>query len=742
MTIGLLISIAALVALLPSAALSQNPDAPIKQDSVATSTDSTGIRRLQGVEIIGDRPGSLARIPGSASLISPRQVRAQQPLSGNELLRTVPGVFLQEEEGFGLRANIGIRGLDPDRSRTVLVLEDGVPVSLAPYGEPEMYYTPPVNRMKRLEVIKGSGSIMFGPQTIGGVVNYITPEVPPVPRINMSVNGGTGGSFTAQAGYGGTWGSARASGGLLRKQASDINGLMFRVTDFTGKAGYGAGGSDFLAKLSVYRETSNATYLGITDSMFRAESRSHPAPNDRLELNRAALTGMFEHDVSATTVFRTLAYAYETSRDWQRQDYTYAPGGKSVVFRNSTGNRDRAFRVAGIEPRVSTFWSSGGVSSQLDFGARAHREHTRDKYVIGATATANSGSTRDDEVRDGRALSAFVQNRFFLPASLEITPGLRLEAFSFDRNVLRTRVRRTFAGVTTNNPEDVDISSGDRIVGVIPGLGAAWNPRESFTLFAGAHAGFAPPRTKDALIYENPLLEPNEQVPSPVSLDLDAERSWNYEFGARARPNGFTSFEATAFLLDFSNQIIEPSLSSGSVSQAALANQGRTIHRGVEAAVSFDIGRATERGFSLIVAAAGTLSDATFSGNRIIQAGASAINVRGNTLPYSPRLTTHASATFDHPSGLILRADATSVGDQFTDNFETVAGSSNGRTGVVPAYRVFDVSARYTLPGADGLELTASAKNFTDSYYIASRRPEGIKPGLPRLISFGLEWGL
>jgi len=740
MTLGSLVCTVAFVSLIPSAALSQNPVAP-RSDSATTKIDSSGVRRLQGVEIIGERPGSLARIPGSASVISPRQVRAQQALSGNELLRTVPGVLLQEEEGFGLRANIGIRGLDPDRSRTVLVLEDGVPVSLAPYGEPEMYYTPPVDRMERMEVIKGSGSILFGPQTIGGVVNYITPNVPTAPRANISVTGGSGGSLTAQAGYGGTWGSARASSDLLRKQASDINGLMFRVTDFTGKAGYRTSRSDFLAKLSVYGETSNATYLGLTDSMFRAESRAHPAPNDRLKLNRAALTGMFEHDFSATTVFRTLAYAYGTSRDWQRQDYTYAPGGNSVVFRNSTGNRNRAFQVAGIEPRVSTFWSSGSVSSQLDFGVRVHREHTRDKYIIGTTASASSGSIRDDEVREGQAFSAFVQNRFFLPASLEITPGVRLEAFSFDRNVLRTRVRRTVGGVTTNSPEDVDLISGDGIVGVIPGIGAAWNPTESFTLFAGSHAGFAPPRTKDALIYENPVLEPNEQVPSPVSLDLDAERSWNYEFGARARPNEFTSFEATAFLLDFSNQIIEPSLSSGSVSQAALANQGRTIHRGVEAAGSLDIGNAIASGFSLVVAAAGTLTDARFSGNRVIQTGASKINVRGNRLPYSPRLTTHASATLDHPSGLILRADVTSVGEQFTDNFETVAGSSNGRTGVVPAYRVLDVSARYTISGAGGLELTASAKNFTDGYYIASRRPEGIKPGLPRLVSFGLKWG-
>ena len=133
-------------------------------------------RELAGITVVGATSDALARIPGSASAISQRQIEQIQPLSANDVLRTVPGVHLQEEEGAGLRANIGIRGLDPDRSRTVLVLEDGIPVALAPYGEPELYYSPPIDRMSRVEIIKGSGSILFGPQTIGGVVNYVTAD--------------------------------------------------------------------------------------------------------------------------------------------------------------------------------------------------------------------------------------------------------------------------------------------------------------------------------------------------------------------------------------------------------------------------------------------------------------------------------------------------------------------------------------------------------------------------------------
>ena len=150
------------------------------------------------ISVIGIGRASLQRIPGSGTLISSARLLNTKPLSGNEILRQVPGVHVQEEEGLGLRANISIRGLNPDRSRTVLMLEDGVPVALAPYGEPEMYYTPPIDRMSGIEIVKGSGSILFGPQTVGGVINYITVNPRLAPEGRLIFRGGQNGLFVAQ----------------------------------------------------------------------------------------------------------------------------------------------------------------------------------------------------------------------------------------------------------------------------------------------------------------------------------------------------------------------------------------------------------------------------------------------------------------------------------------------------------------------------------------------------------------
>lgn len=701
---------------------------------------------LVGIRVVGAPADALTRFAGSGSVVTARELEIQRPLSANEVLRALPGVHVQEEEGAGLRANIGIRGLDPDRSRTLLVLEDGVPVALAPYGEPELYYSPPIERMERVELIKGSGSILFGPQTIGGILNYVTADAPATPRGRLFAQWGSGASQLQRAHYGGTWNNARATLTAFRRRTGDLGGLAHQAADVTTKFGFRAGRDDFGLKLSVYDESSNATYVGLTDSLFRAAPYRHPAPNDRLRLRRYAVTATHERALGGAgnraATLRTSAYAYQTSRNWQRQDYTYNATGNSLVFRSSTGNRDREFEVAGVEPRVRALWSAAGINNEIEMGARAHVERARDQFVLGSSGTSRTGAIRDDEIRTGVALAAFVQNRMQITQALHVTPGVRFERFTFERNLLRMPVRRTTPnGTVTRNPEDVDLVSHDRVAEVIPGIGATWAPSERVTAFAGVHRGFAPPRTKDAFVYDDPTLAPNAQVPSPVTLQLDAERSWNYELGSRLQPARFLSLELTAFYLDFSNQIIEPSLSAGSVAQASLANQGQTRHRGVEAGFSLDIGKAFGAPFSLVAGGNHTYVDAAFAGNRFLRrAAGDTVNIRGNALPYAPRSRQSVALQFEHPLGIDVRLAGLFVGRQFADNFETAAAAPNGRVGVIPAYRVYDATARAPLGGSAWPKLIVSVKNLTSATYIASRRPEGIKPGLPRLVSVGAEW--
>src|SRR5688572_12081357 len=134
---------------------------------------------------------TVERTPGSVDIIDNNTLESSRVLSSSEALRKVAGLNVRDEEGFGLRPNIGIRGLNPTRSTKVLLLEDGLPLTYAPYGDNASYYHPPIDRFESVEIVKGSGQILYGPTTVGGVINYVTPAPPISPSGFLTLVGET-----------------------------------------------------------------------------------------------------------------------------------------------------------------------------------------------------------------------------------------------------------------------------------------------------------------------------------------------------------------------------------------------------------------------------------------------------------------------------------------------------------------------------------------------------------------------
>ena len=240
------------------------------------------------IDVIGEDISILKEIPGSATLVTEEQLQVSRPLDANEVLRRLPGVFIREDSGpVGMRLNIGIRGLNPDRSRQVLVLEDGLPVALAPYGEPELYYSPPIDRMRRVEVLKGSGSILHGPQTIGGVLNFVTPDPPTKPQGSLDLIAGQRGLFVGKASYGSSIGRVGGLLTILRKQGDGFRNFFFDINDVTAKFHVPVGERHTVGiKLNVYDEKSNSTYLGLTQPQFERNPDDNAVPFDRLFVRR------------------------------------------------------------------------------------------------------------------------------------------------------------------------------------------------------------------------------------------------------------------------------------------------------------------------------------------------------------------------------------------------------------------------------------------------------------------------
>lgn len=675
------------------------------------------------IDVIGDPKVDLAEIPGSAHLISHEALAASCPADANEVLRQAPGVHVREDSGpAAMRLNIGIRGLNPDRSRTLLVLEDGLPIALAPYGEPEMYYSPPIDRMSRVEILKGSGSIVHGPQTIGGVLNFITPDPPAEPRGSVELTGGGYGFFTGQASYGGTHGNVGWYLNALRKQGDGWRDFYFDINDLTSKVNVALTGRQRLGiKMGVYDEGSNSTYLGLTERQFRSDPGRNLVPGDYMKVRRYAGSLLHQAVLTPRALLSSSLFGYATTRNWRRQEFDRAarPGvvyrgvagdpaipGDAIYLRDSALNNNREFDVAGAESRLGLEHAALGVRQRLEAGVRYLYEQHRDRRIDGGHFMASSGVIREDEVRNGGAVSGFVQNRIQAGSRLTITPGLRLERYGYERHILRQPVE----GV----PTDVSVRRSDSVFKPIPGLGASWQAAGDLTVFAGVHRGFAPPRIKDAI------------TRAGASLQLDAELSWNYELGARWRLGGLRA-EATLFSTDFENQII-PAAQSGGAS-TTLINGGETIHRGAE----FDLAADWDR---LLGFRTGIVTALRYTW--LPEAGFTSGIYRGNRLPYAPERLLALRVGW-RGRGYSVHLDGSRVGSQFGDNLQTLAGSADGTVGLLPAYQVWNLTAgREIARERFSLHPFVAVKNLADARYISSRAPLGIQPGMFRQVNAGV----
>lgn len=698
--------------------------------------DSTKELRMPQIEILTQRDRVLSRVPGSVTVVDFRSIQKIAPIHGNELFRKIPGLNVVDEEGAGLRINIGVRGLDPDRSRNVLVLEDGIPVALNPYGEPELYFTPPIDKMTAVEVLKGSGQILFGPQTTGGVVNLISANPPEKESSTLRLKAGTGGFVSTYASYGNKIDKIRFLVSYLNKRADKIGATRFNLHDIAAKMSIALSEKAKIGiKLGLYDEMSNSTYIGLTQTMYDKGGQDYlrMAPNDLLPVRRYHFSATHQYKLSSQWQWHNTVFAYTTTRNWRRQDFSSSPAaanrtgivwgdptvpGGALYMLKTNGHRNRQFDVAAIESQLK--WRT--AKQLLQVGIRLLAERANEQFLIGSKPDAVGGTLRDVEQRKGKAISLYIHDKIAITKKLEINVGLRVENFDYSRNILRGRFMLNGVAAVA----DTNVLASNKLMAVIPGWGFNYSLDEGVTLFGGIHRGFAPPRTKDAITSEG------------MALDISQEDSWNSELGLRALLGKDFKAELTFFSMDFNNQIIPVSQSSGNANATGLANGGETRHFGIEAGASFDLAKQMKKNFSLVFAANATWIDSRFSANRFIIVGASKVNVKNNQLPSAPSLMLNHSIEFESTKGAGIRLSGNYVGMQFADELNTVAASADGRNGLLASRYITDLSAFARLSKKQIL-FSFAVKNLTNERYIASRRPQGIRVGIDRQVVLGME---
>ncbi|MEX2584555.1 MAG: TonB-dependent receptor [Gemmatimonadota bacterium] len=723
-----------------------------RSEAIEVSLEPSAIV-LMPIEIIGAAP-AYRRLEGTATRLGPEVVRHIAPMGTQELLQHVPGVTGFADDGAGnSRISIGIRGLNPRRSSRVLFLEDGIPIQPALYLYPNMYYNPPAERIDRVEVIKGSSAIRYGPHTMGGVVNYITSR----PRTDVGgtsqLVGGSNGYLSLFTELGG-WGS--------RTVQPELQFLFKRGDGFRENNGFEQYNGTFklnllpdsdraiYLKANVNFEESNATYTGLTEYSFRTNPRFNPKEDDNFQVFRSSFDVLYDRRVAETVNADTRVYLNLFDRRWWRENDVFVRAsqwngvaadpvppfqpGDLIRVGGAVDNTGilRKFYVAGVEHSYTWDHSFLGSDSRLNIGARAHWERFIDDKQSGDAPDARSGVYYFGDPEDlstiaivgqshhyeTSALSLFASERLERGA-LTLTPGMRFELFEQHR---------------------IDRLQGSRYEDktswvLLPGIGANY-ALGAYNLFAGVHRGYTPPSSGTLRVVN---FGADAQS---GGLDLLPETSWNYEAGVRGESRWF-GFEAAAFRIDIQDLVA--------------AGRGTAFHNlGTVTTAGLEIG-ATLLGSSASTLLPNLNLAYTYLQTEVekgiirssVISGGPEVSIAGRELPYAPRHSVVAGLASEHPSGLFFRTDVRYVSEVFTD-FENIRATYNrGDTGPVPAYTIVDTNLGYLVRA--GVTATLGVKNLLDTSYIGSRlhsnpgQPQanlssGIIPGPRRQVNFGLRY--
>jgi Fe(3+) dicitrate transport protein len=695
--------------------------------ALLSSVSSGGIaaepERLESIIVIGNRSAQ-DQIPGSAQTISPEDLERQNPFTLNEALRQVPGLYPRDEEGLGLRPNIGIRGLNPTRSSKVLLLEDGLPLSFAPYGDNASYYHPPLSRFERIEVLKGAGQIKFGPHTVGGVINYITPDAPDEPTARFSLSGGNRGAleFDSKLGAPALAGKIMAQVNYRQSDGARANHDL-RLLDIYLKGQWTLSDTQTLSlRLSRFAENSQVSYSGLTEAEYAADPRGNPFPNDRFEAERFGASLLHGWKINSVATVKTSIYISRFSRDWWRQSSNSAqrpndasdPACRNIANLSSgCGNegRLRDYTVFGGESRLSLVYDK----VELNTGVRLHREVQDRLQWNGDTPTARTpgigvnAGIKEDNRRSLLAASGFAEAHITF-GDLRLQPGVRVEHINYAR---------------TNRLNQISGNSDDTVV--IPGVGFTYRAAPKISIYGGVHRGFSPVRTEDIIDNSN-----------GGARDIAAEKSWNYELGVRGQVTSGWQVDATLFQMDFANQTIASSVAGGT--GGTPTSQGKTQHRGLELSSqmsSKDAGL-TARDDVFLRGALTFVERAVFVGPRFSSvAGSGSVSVTGNRLPYSPRWLISVMAGYKWADIVTFNAELQHTSKQFGDdlNLASLNASSNGQLGLLPAFTTVNLNAQLQWPESHW-SVQASVKNIANTLYIADRS-RGLLPGSPRQFTLG-----
>ncbi|MFF7710455.1 TonB-dependent Fe(3+) dicitrate receptor FecA [Pseudomonas sp. NPDC007930] len=639
--------------------------------------------QLGTVAVIGDWLGEADEVnvfdhPGARDVVRREAFERSGAATVREVLGRIPGVNAPENNGTGshdLAMNFGIRGLNPRLATRSTVLMDGIPLPFAPYGQPQLSLAPvSLGNLDAVDVVRGGGAVRYGPQNVGGIVNFVTRAIPQQATLKggyqteLSPSSSQDGfKHTANLLAGGT--NANGLGGALLysgtrggdwREHSDT-----RIDDLILKGNYALDDANSFNAEAQYYDGEADMPGGLTAAAYKADPYQSTRQKDRFWGRRTLVNAGYRYhqDDREFTVNSFFTHTLRSGYLDQGSFLSLSP---------------REYWVRGLETRFSQGFALAETQHEVSLGYRYINEAGHEQRFRESTASnlyPSTSSLRDRDTRGYTEAHAFYIDDRIDIGRWTLTPGIRYELIDSRQN---------------NNLTQVDYQ-GDYTT-ALPALNVLYRLSETWNLYANTEGSFG------SVQYS--------QMPNRVnSGEVKPEKARTWEAGTRY-DNGDLQAELGAFVINFDNQY-----DSNQTNDTIIA-RGKTRHQGLEASLRYALEALNPALAGVQAYASYALVDAT-----IREEGPN----QGNRVPFSSRHK--GTLGVNYTSGRWkLDLDGSFQSAQYADNANTEAESADGSTGRIPGYMLWNSRAGYDFgPGLNDLNVAVGVKNlFNREYFTRS----------------------
>ena len=700
---------------------------PVALDAIDVLVDAASI--TSGMFLRSVRP---------SSVVSESELRQFNHTDIHRVVSRIPGVYVQEEDGLGLRPNIGIRGTGLERMEKLNVMEDGIIIAPAPYASPAAYYSPTMGRMQGLEVRKGSTQIKHGPFTTGGSLNYISTAIPSSSLNSVDFMVGSFGKTVLHVKSGNTMGQW----GYLFEVYNDMTD-GFKELDGGGNTGYAK--TDVMAKVrytmsvnhavemkvSMTDEISDETYLGLSDDDYAANPlrRYRASQLDEMDADHSQFVLSYAGKLSDNLTMAVSAYNNEFARNWYKLNKVDGlslgliadPAGNAAAFAlmDAMDSDADAYRIKANNRE----YLSSGVQAVLNWsienhdiqaGLRIHADEMdrfqwEDRYqMVGGKlnmTTAATPGTDSNRIDSAEATSLYVEDRM-TSGNFIVTGGLRYEEITVKREDWG-KTDPTRAGDASIKEDTFDV--------IVPGVSVEYALEDGTTLGYGIHKGFAPHGPGGTKVVDG------------VTQEVKSEESWNHEWTVRSY-EGLNGLELTFFMNKYDNLLGADTAATGGTGSNELYNGGAVDVSGLELYLRrmlMDNGS-----IQLPIEIAYTKTNTEF---RESFDGFWGDVSRGDELPYIPETMVSVNL------GVNMDKTSVNIGLKHNSAARTTAGSGRlDDANSTDALTLIDLGVKHSLQ--NNITLSMGIKNLLDKDAVVARRPYGARPTMPRSISVGVNY--